>query len=1167
MKKLSIKFLCITLIVGLSMATLVTNDTIIKASHVINSITSSEATLNNTTVKLSGSNISDNEFKLDFNVTNNNPVTLATTNVVIIQDNLSEEVDGNELVIDEAINAIKQASPTTSTVYELNYNSSEVSATNDVHVGSVEEAVEWLNTDYEPNTNNVYYHLGTDENLTTLQGAEAAVAAVKANELAKELADTTNSYQQQTPVETLSFNLGFNKAFSMTSTAIEIDTNLVQTSEESFNNDTNTFNIVFNDIAVSSFNFSISLMLSDNQNVAYDLFDTYNISLNNQPFDIKNLQVSYNEISEEPNVDQEVNPEEPNVDEEVNPEEPTTDDPNLEEEQEVVDEEEKGPITASKDKDSTIEPYRITAPKYCYERASNSERCLKPKPGIVPGVGTESKVNYDLNKTAVDNGDGTFKITLEMDGNYGLVNTNYNADIVLVFDYSGSMEEKTKIKNSDGNVVEITKMQAAIVSALVFAKKVFELNVKNPGRVKIALVAYNGGNYENGYEWEKPGKDSYLWHNYSSDLSSLTKTLASKDEPNGGTNMQDGIWSSAYVLSKSQRSAMRYVVMLGDGAPTYSHNSNESGNSTSDTEKKATYNEYDEMYLRYNGEQGPGEKAVIPDANVYSVGFGISKNSEAATIMSTIQNAASKNDWKNNYIAESGDDLYKIYDQIAKDITVGGKPPTNAFESATISDVVTNHFTVVSKPEEIVAKNGDGEVIANQTLAEINKIPHPSGDDYLTTEEVVVNLQEVPYSEVKSETDKSSNIKVEFNIAPKNQYFSGSYIPTNVEAKFDHVPNGSDKVVSEIFKDEPTVNIAGKGQRIYIRKALEIEMEGVPGSRYRYELPTNMSDLTTNERKALDQHFPGVVSYSYGETGKEETVNLLGGNTSLLENSEYLMSFDYRTIDKETRSVDNKLLYQNNGKVNTNYGEDNYNSEYLLIDHPIEFKNTFNYDQIPGLSSLKFNIYEINKTKDGTETLELVGKEITKIPELELADYLIEMVSLYTIIPGELTIEKVVTNEEGNISYNDERDFLVSLDGDYRVLFDGDDDETNNVINSVSNFSLTPETPVTIKGVFSAFYPAKYEKDYPELLRILLPTNNLKIDELDVINYNQTSIEVSRDGDKYIGITSDTKTVFNRDNPKLHYRITNELTNDLYWFDEGIANNKFNYEFTIPSIE
>ncbi len=1165
MKKLSIKFLCITLIVGLSMATLVTNDTLIKASHVINTITSSEATLNNTTVKLSGSNISDNEFKLDFNVTNNNPVTLATTNVVIIQDNLSEEVDGNELVIDEAINAIKQASPTTSTVYELNYNSSGVSATNDIHVGSVEEAVEWLNTDYVPNTNNVYYHLGTDENLTTLQGAEVEIAAVKANELVKELADTTNSYQQQTPVETLSFNIGFNKAFSMTSTAIEIDTNLVQTSEESFNNDTNTFNIVFNDIAVNSFNFSISLMLSDNENIAYDLFDTYNISLNNQQFDIKNLQVSYNEISKEPNVDEEVNPEEPNVDEEVNPEEPTTDEPGL-----VQDGSQEDNFTPFDDEDEDEDEDEDK--NDCNEKESNSSLCITLPPELDYTDGKVGEVNYKTEKYITDPNSttGKFEINLDIIGNYGLESTKYDADIVLVFDNSGSMDYSLNGK---------TKMEAAVAAAKLFVANVMKLNQNgNPDRVQVSIVAFDGGEYETGYKDEAPGKDSYVWQDFTSSLDTLNTALDGIGTPSGGTNMQDGIWRSAKQLSESNRAAMRYVVMLGDGEPTYSHNSGEVGNQMSDKEKKATFNEYDEMYLRYNGVQGnvyPNDpaKAIFPNAKFYSVGFGITAGDNASDVLSTTQNAVSKENWSSYFIADTPEKLNTIYQGIANDITVGGIAPETAFEKAAISDIVSNHFIISEDQPAITVTTFDGKDVSGQTEVEIKVDNKGTDDTYDDTQEVIVELDEVPYDDLLTHPGTEDpllktqiGLRLSFVIEPKNQYFSGSYIPTNVEANFNYTPNGSTTPVDKDF-ETPTVNIASKNQKIYIRKALEIEIEGVPGSRYRYELPTNMDDLTTNERKALDQHFPGVVSYSYTNNGKEENVNLLGGNTSLLENSEYLMYFDYQTIDKETRSVDNKLLYQNNAKVNTNYGEDNYNSQYLLIDYPIKLKNTFNYDQIPGLSSLKFNLYKVNKTKDGTENLELIEKEITEIPKLEQADYLIEMVSLYTIVPGELTIEKIVTNDKEHISYNDERDFLVSLDGDYRVLFDGDDDETNNVFNSVSNFSLTPETPVTIKGVFSAFYPAKYEKDYPEFLRILLPTNNLKIDELDVINYNQTSIEVSRDGDIYTDITSDTETVFDRDNPKLHYRITNELVNDLYWFDEGIENNNFNYEFTIPSRE
>ncbi len=111
------------------------------------------------------------------------------------------------------------------------------------------------------------------------------------------------------------------------------------------------------------------------------------------------------------------------------------------------------------------------------------------------------------------------------------------------------------------------------------------------------------------------------------------------------------------------------------------------------TEKQDTLTKYDEMYLGYSGVQGSGETAIIPDASVYSVGFGISCNTDAISVMSQIQNSISPDEWANNYIADFADSLNAIYANIANEITVGSVPPENLFSKAQISDTVTNHFS------------------------------------------------------------------------------------------------------------------------------------------------------------------------------------------------------------------------------------------------------------------------------------------------------------------------------------------------------------------------------------------------------------------------------------------------------------------------------------------
>ncbi len=56
----------------------------------------------------------------------------------------------------------------------------------------------------------------------------------------------------------------------------------------------------------------------------------------------------------------------------------------------------------------------------------------------IDGGGKVVEVNFDINKNSEYNAQtGNYRMTLEMIGSYDLENTDYQADIVLVIDYSG----------------------------------------------------------------------------------------------------------------------------------------------------------------------------------------------------------------------------------------------------------------------------------------------------------------------------------------------------------------------------------------------------------------------------------------------------------------------------------------------------------------------------------------------------------------------------------------------------------------------------------------------------------------------------------------------------------------------------------------------------------
>ncbi|MDO8951874.1 MAG: VWA domain-containing protein, partial [Draconibacterium sp.] len=141
---------------------------------------------------------------------------------------------------------------------------------------------------------------------------------------------------------------------------------------------------------------------------------------------------------------------------------------------------------------------------------------------------------------------GKWKINIKVEGK----NIPKATDVVLVIDDSGSMKG--------------TKMSSAISAARNF---VDELLTGTIG-IRIAVVTINGGSGGNG----RPQLD----HDFSSDINSL-KTAISSITASGGTNLQGGFYA-ARQLTESSSADKKVVILLSDGAPTYSYNSQISTN-------------------------------------------------------------------------------------------------------------------------------------------------------------------------------------------------------------------------------------------------------------------------------------------------------------------------------------------------------------------------------------------------------------------------------------------------------------------------------------------------------------------------------------------------------------------------------------------------------------
>ncbi|MCU9810336.1 VWA domain-containing protein [Paraclostridium sp. AKS81] len=162
------------------------------------------------------------------------------------------------------------------------------------------------------------------------------------------------------------------------------------------------------------------------------------------------------------------------------------------------------------------------------QTTQNTERCQGNK-------------NLEINKSAKVNENGTYNITLEAKGE-GSIQNSKKADIVLVIDSSGSMNDKiNKVKNAAKNL----------------SKNI--LRGSNDDQVKISVANF----YYNPDEYNVCGGSSNLQTDFTSDLNTINQAI--KNIPSGGgTHTQDGIWRAQDMLSsnKSRKDAKKYVVFF-----------------------------------------------------------------------------------------------------------------------------------------------------------------------------------------------------------------------------------------------------------------------------------------------------------------------------------------------------------------------------------------------------------------------------------------------------------------------------------------------------------------------------------------------------------------------------------------------------------------------------
>lgn len=331
----------------------------------------------------------------------------------------------------------------------------------------------------------------------------------------------------------------------------------------------------------------------------------------------------------------------------------------------------------------------------------------------------EGDVQITKTVTTLNAAEGKYNVTFKIKGK-DKENTSLNPIYaVVVFDKSGSMENYTKevcVKyNQWGKCirkenVEVKKWDNAVKGAKDFASSLNKsLNSGETKYANIALVQFSGSEGT----WV-PGLFGGYYRDTAWNDASLERGFATADfsdvnfgSADGGTNLGEGLNKALGLFTDNSNplpeGAKKYVVVIGDGRPTYYSDANgmTQGEGSSDSDGSS--------------EEYASKKATAlknAGVEIFSIGYDIANDAEAQRILREIASEDVVNEEtgevKVKHSVLAGDaDVAAIFADLAKTIS-----KSSAGTNATVTDNVGGKFNVVDK---------DGKVMTSDVLTEITE--------------------------------------------------------------------------------------------------------------------------------------------------------------------------------------------------------------------------------------------------------------------------------------------------------------------------------------------------------------------------------------------------------------------------------------------------------------
>lgn len=518
---------------------------------------------------------------------------------------------------------------------------------------------------------------------------------------------------------------------------------------------------------------------------------------------------------------------------------------------------------------------------------------------------TKSKVN--LLKTATDLGNGEYEISLKMKGNKRSIVKP--VDIIMVIDKSGSMKnEMPVLKSSVGSFLD---------------------NIQNSfgDNAKVSIITFSGN--EN-IKWDKDFRayvssgldsDAQLLCDFNSNYSDM-KSEVNKLKAYGGTDTEAALKLAYKQLNKIPEDHNKYIVLFTDGIPTELLN------------QEFPYSHH---YIK---------DVIIPETKMYFDWLGFWNVNEvkfySIGMFSSEMNPRIREEGRDfiNYINNSGayfitngrQKLNLVYNDIAKNIIDENK----IMEDAKLTDVIPKNFEVV----ENAYGEGKTSIVNELNIDDKSKdkkeldVAQPKITKNDSGEELLWNLGTMNYS----------GVEVKFKIKPKNYYYGGDDIPTNIKATINfYDPLDVKKTrINEEF-NIPKVTIPYKEGTISLKKEL-VDENGKPIEDYKDKTFTI----------CLDGGDKGKYYLKISPNGKAAIMNfyMRDKDTDISNNKDvsknYLIAGEYKIEELDSLNCNLSNVEVNGKELNKDnaiFTLDKDNENINIVIRNIKNKDTGFYDE------------------------------------------------------------------------------------------------------------------------------------------------------------------------------------------------------------------------------